>query len=141
MQSFRHLVPDHSIFKCYIFRKNLFDQNRKRFLTSNRVKVSVEICINESIDVIKFIGRQHAFLTDITDQLNVCYGFQVWYSFELYWFHWKYLKGTFLHRFWSVRLQHLFLLCQPFTVTFTWRTWRKLLYQQHFFVLSGSFCS
>lgn len=30
-----------------------------------------------TIDVIKFVGRHHAFLTGIMDQLNVCYSVQV----------------------------------------------------------------
>lgn len=28
-------------------------------------------------DFIKFVGQQHAFLTDTTDQLNACYAVQV----------------------------------------------------------------
>lgn len=50
---------------------------RSRFLRGNAFKVSTNIYRKDSIDVIKFVGRQHAFLTDIMDQLNYCYGFQV----------------------------------------------------------------
>lgn len=50
---------------------------RNRFLNRITLKVSVNICKKNSIDVVKFVGRQHAFLTDIMDQLNVCYAFQV----------------------------------------------------------------
>lgn len=67
-------LPHTNLIRSFEF---CFDWIRKQYLTSNRLKVSVNIYANDSIDVIKFIGRQHAFLTDITDQLNVCYSFQV----------------------------------------------------------------
>lgn len=34
----------------------------------------------DSLDTIKFIGHQHAFLTDIMEQINFCYSFKVWYT-------------------------------------------------------------
>lgn len=35
---------------------------------------------NQSIDLVKFIGRQHSHLTNIMDQMNSCYSFQVFLS-------------------------------------------------------------
>lgn len=47
---------------------------------SKELNVFFGMCIKDLIGMIKFIGQQHAFLTDITDQLNICYAFQVWNS-------------------------------------------------------------
>lgn len=54
-----------------------FNWNRNRFLMDKRLNVFFGVYLKDSIDFIKFVGRQHAFLTDITEQLNVCYGLQV----------------------------------------------------------------
>lgn len=57
---------------------SIFIPNRNRFL--NKKELNISIIVNqkdESINVIKFIGRQHLQLTDLMDQLNFCYSFQV----------------------------------------------------------------
>lgn len=46
-------------------------------MVRNKLKVIVGSSKKDSIDFINFIGRQHAFLTEIADHLNVCYSFQV----------------------------------------------------------------
>lgn len=46
-------------------------------MNGNSLVVLIESHTKAPIKVIEFIGQQHAFLTDIIDQLNVCYGFQV----------------------------------------------------------------
>lgn len=68
--------------KHIFFDSNFFFRNR--FLTSNRLKVLVDIYVKDSIDIIKFCGRQHASLIDIIDQLNVCYAFQVRYILVIF---------------------------------------------------------
>lgn len=79
--------------KCIIFY-----WNRNRLLFGNRLEVLVEVHTRGPIEVIEFIGRQHAFLTDIIDQLNVCYGFQVWVyclDYNILLFKWNYSKNSF----------------------------------------------
>lgn len=49
-------------------------------MIGNRLKLSVKVNIRDSIETIKIIGRQHAFLIEIIEQLNVCYSYQVCYS-------------------------------------------------------------
>lgn len=45
---------------------------------SNRKHLSlIDINENDLIKFVKFIGRQHSFLTGIMDQINICYSFQV----------------------------------------------------------------
>lgn len=51
--------------------------NRNQFLIKNGLNASIVVHRNDSIDIIKFVGRQHAFLTVIVGQLNICYAFQV----------------------------------------------------------------
>lgn len=46
-------------------------------MNGNRLKVEAVVCKRDSIVISKFVARQHAFLTDISDQLNICYSFQV----------------------------------------------------------------
>lgn len=71
-------VPNRYYLHIIVYFFNfLFDSISSRFSTSNRLKVSVNMYSKDSIDVINFIGRQHALLTDIADQLNNCYAFQV----------------------------------------------------------------
>lgn len=53
--------------------------NRNRFLGASKLRVLNEMHTRDSLGLIQFVGRQHAFLTDITHQLNVCYAFRVWY--------------------------------------------------------------
>lgn len=45
--------------------------------------MAVSVRKTASIDTIKFIGRQHSHLTDIMDQINSCYVFQVKYFYVL----------------------------------------------------------
>lgn len=47
-------------------------RNRKQFMLINIRK-------EDSINFVKFTGRQHSFLTGIMDQINFCYSFQVRY--------------------------------------------------------------
>lgn len=65
------------IFSYTMFVFTLSFENRNHFLTRNRLKVSVNAHVNDAINIIKFIGQQHAILTEISDQLNVCYTFHV----------------------------------------------------------------
>lgn len=44
--------------------------------SGKRLEVSPETYKN-NIHIIQFIGRQHALLTDIVEQLNICYTFKV----------------------------------------------------------------
>lgn len=53
------------------------NEYRNRFLSSNIMETSFYISKTDSISSIKFIGRQYCCLTDIMDQLNYCYSFQV----------------------------------------------------------------
>lgn len=55
---------------------------RDRFLIGYQLKMSVYIRERDSIDVIKFVGRQHVFLTDISHQISFCYSFQVVVHFQ-----------------------------------------------------------
>lgn len=52
--------------------------NRKQFLNSNNaIWMSIKFHKKESIDFIRFIGRQHDSLTEIMDTINFCYSLQV----------------------------------------------------------------
>lgn len=51
--------------------------NRNRLMSRNIFHASTNIWRINSNEWIKFIGRQHSFLTKIMDQLNFCYSFQV----------------------------------------------------------------
>lgn len=59
------------IFCVEIFHFFLSISNRKQVLRESRKH-------ENSITTIKFVGRQHNFLTGIMDLLNICYSFQVW---------------------------------------------------------------
>lgn len=62
--------------------------NRNRFLNREQLNISIVIHQkNESINVIKFIGRQHFELTDLMDQLNFCFSLQVY--FDWIWNDWN----------------------------------------------------
>lgn len=55
-----------------------FDGQRNHFLSYKLWRVSDKLTRKKSkIEMIKFISRQHASLTDIMDLMNVCYSFQV----------------------------------------------------------------
>lgn len=69
----------------------------------------VEAHTKGPIELIEFIGRQHGFLTNITDELNVCYGFQVrvncWLIFAVWiieWFHKKYFFWKDFGQHWII---------------------------------------
>lgn len=53
----------------------LFD--RERFLNESRLELSANIRSEHSISIFKFIGRQHSYLSEIMDEINFCYSFQV----------------------------------------------------------------
>lgn len=48
-----------------------------RFLAKDHLKTSANIRKRDSIDAIKFVGRQHALLTEVADQINFSYTLQV----------------------------------------------------------------
>lgn len=60
---------------------NLFIFGRERYLNENSMKAMDK---NDSIEMIKFVGRQHSRLTSIMDQLNICYSFQVLLKLFIY---------------------------------------------------------
>lgn len=51
--------------------------DRNQFLSGNTLMTSIIDCKDVSIEIIRFIGCQHSLLTDIMDQLNWCYSFEV----------------------------------------------------------------
>lgn len=55
------------------------NRNRLKMLNDKGLQVPFETNVKKSIETIQFIGQQHAFLTDITKQLNICYTFKVWH--------------------------------------------------------------
>lgn len=55
----------------------LFSIHRKHFFSGNKLKMSILSRKNESVCMIKFIGRLHLLLLNIIDQFNYCYSFQV----------------------------------------------------------------
>lgn len=54
-----------------------FIYNRNRFLSDSNPNSTMNFNRKDSIDVVKFIGRNYCCLMDIIDQLNHCYAFQV----------------------------------------------------------------
>lgn len=62
------------VINFYIFLSTF----RSRFLKGEELNISTIVNQKgESINIIKFIGRQHFELTDLMDQLNFCYSIQV----------------------------------------------------------------
>lgn len=77
---------------------------------------SVDFRKMDAINLIKFIGRQHSFLSDIVDDLNYCYTYKV-YSIPLsidfyidFWMHFSIFPNAL--RWWSSSDSHL---CQCFS--------------------------
>lgn len=50
---------------------------RNQFCNGDTLKFSISIRKEDSIDFIKFIGRQHSYLIAIMDLINFCYSIQV----------------------------------------------------------------
>lgn len=53
---------------------------RDHFLRGHKLNdqsIQDKECLEQSISIIKFIGRQHLQLTDIMNQVNFCYSFKV----------------------------------------------------------------
>lgn len=74
------LITKTGDFQCLIcFYFVLVVENRDGILSENSLQLSVSVRKADSIDTTKFIGRQHSSLTDIMDQINFCYSFQVLY--------------------------------------------------------------
>lgn len=71
----------YSIFKfsmVFLLIIYIFSNSNFCFSISNRKQVLREYKKHDnSITTIKFVGRQHNFLTGIMDLLNICYSFQV----------------------------------------------------------------
>lgn len=53
-------------------------RKRNRFLNEKNSPDAIER--NDLIDTIKFIGRQHSFLTGIVDLINLCFTFEVYFN-------------------------------------------------------------
>lgn len=50
---------------------------RNHFMNGNILKLAIGVRKRDSIDTIKFVGRQHSCLTGIMNDMNFCYSFQV----------------------------------------------------------------
>lgn len=64
------------LLKITIF-SSLFVENRNQIREPKRLSVGIEK--RNLIGIAKFIGRQHCFLTDIVEQINFFYAFQVFF--------------------------------------------------------------
>lgn len=68
---------------------------RNYFLQRDKLKGSVIEYKDRSIRAIKFMGHQFLLLTNITNQLNSCYSFKVFYVLYLL----KFITGFYLHTY------------------------------------------
>lgn len=60
-------------------------QSRNKFPAGNTLQFASDLHKRNAIIIIKFIGRQHKFLTSIMELLNACYSFQVTLIFDHIW--------------------------------------------------------
>lgn len=121
---------------------------RNRFLSGNAFRASVNVRENrekDSIDVVKFVGCQHTFLTDLMDLLNVCYAFQVLpFPFCASWLNNEneILLFNWINRPWYAQHLHLQLLLWHSTyIAAMFYTQYKRLRHCHGFIQFGLCCN
>lgn len=84
-----------------------FFAHRNHFLRKNKLNGSIIKQKEQSLNVIKFVGRQHLLLTDIMNDLNFCYSIKVFSIYQKLIFLTMKCCNFVRLRLWSTLLLHL----------------------------------